>query len=151
MPSTGSLTRIELLDIRTPNQPVVSSTGAATPGTSASPGLPGEVAAVLTLRTALTGTANRGRVYVPNFATNALGASDTIAAATVTAIGGWVANIQGAVANIGGTWVVLHPARASYIGSTGTTHPARPAGSVTVQSAVVRDNHWDSQRRRGQK
>lgn len=151
MPTTGSFTRVELLDVRTPNQPVVSSTGAATPGTSASAGLPGEVAAVLTLRTALTGTSNRGRVYVPNFATNALGAGDVIAAAAVTAIQGWVANIQGAVANVSGTWVILHPARAAYIGATGTTHPARPAGSVTVTSAIVRDNHWDSQRRRGLK
>ena len=142
---------VELLDVRTPNQPVVSSTGAATPGTSASAGLPGEVAAVLTLRTALTGTSNRGRVYVPNFATNALGAGDVIAAAAVTAIQGWVANIQGAVANVSGTWVILHPARAAYIGATGTTHPALPAGSVTVTSAIVRDNHWDSQRRRGLK
>jgi hypothetical protein len=149
MSLTGSLTRVELQDIRQASMPVVASTGAATAGTSASAALPDEVAAVLTLRTARVGPANRGRMYIPNFATNALAAGGVIAPAVVTAIGGWTPNISNAVTSQGFTQVLLQPARAAYTGTSGAQHPARAAGSLPLTNMVVRDNHWDSQRRRG--
>src|SRR5262245_30886758 len=44
MPTTGSLSAVTLRDVNTIDQPLISSTGAPHPGTSASPGLPDEVA-----------------------------------------------------------------------------------------------------------
>lgn len=150
--STGvSLLRVELLDLRTPNAPVVASTGAATPGTSASPALPSEVALCLTLRSGGTGASNRGRVYQPGWATNSLGAADVVAAGAVTALQNFATNLSAGVSAAGGQWAILKPARASYTGSTGTVHPARSASAVAVTATLVRDNHWDSQRRRGLK
>jgi len=150
MPTTGGLLRVDLLDIRPPGGAiVVSSDSTLVPGTSASPAIPDESAAVLTIRTAVRGPAGRGRLYIPNFATNALQTGGVIADATVAALTQFTVNILTAITGAGGTWVLANPARAAYTGSTGTQHPARVAGLVPVVAVVVRDNHWDSQRRRG--
>lgn len=148
---TTALAGISIRNVDIVNQALIQSTGAAAPGTSASPALPNEVAAVITLRTAATGPQNRGRVYVPGFATNALGAGNVIAAAAVTAIQNWGQQLINTINANGYTMVIGQKARAAYKGSTGTDHPARAAGSVVVTGQVVRDNHWDTQRRRGLK
>lgn|SRR5215471_2252799 len=147
--NTAALTAVTIRDVNTANQPILQSSVSGANGTSASAALPSEVAAVITLRTANTGRANRGRVYVPGWATNSLGAGNVIAGAAVTALGNWANTIPGALAGQGYTWVIGQKARAAYTGSTGTSHPARAATSIQVSSQVVRDNHWDSQRRRG--
>jgi hypothetical protein len=150
MPTTGAFAGVTLREVSTANNPVVQSTGAAVPGTSVSTAIPDEVALVVTLRTAKTGPSGRGRIYIPNWATNALGTGGTASAATVTALQNWVGNrFTGAFAAAGLTRVLGLPARIEYIGSTGTVHPARAAGSVDVTGMVVRNNTWDSQRRRG--
>lgn len=149
--SNTSIFSVSIQDVAVPNAAPVTSTGSLVPGTSASPALPNEVAACLTKRTALIGVANRGRMFFPGFATNALGAGNVIAAATVTALNNWAATISGALQAQGYTHVIGQPARQAYMGSTGTSHPARAATSVAVTSVICRDNHWDSQRRRGLK
>jgi hypothetical protein len=150
--STGTaFSGVTLRDVRSANQPLIASTGAAAPGTSASPALPNEVAVVVTLRTALTGAANRGRMFIPGWATNALASGNVVAAAAVTALQAWASSIGGIYGANSMPMALGHKARAAYTGSTGTVHPARPAGLVTITSLVVRDNHWDSQRRRGLK
>lgn len=149
--STAAINAIRIRDINSANQPILQSTNAIVPGTSASPAVPSEVALVITERTAFVGRANRGRIYVPGWATNALGTSDTVAAAAVTALQNWAQTIPTALSAQGYTLSIVQPARNAYTGSTGTPHPARPAGSTPVTSLVVRDNHWDSQRRRGLK
>lgn len=151
MPTSGSLAAVELLDIRQPNNAPVLSTGAATPGTSASTPIPGEVAVVATLRTAKAGQGFRGRMYIPNFATNAIAAGDVVAPAVLTAINTWLGQVNAQLAGQNMVWALAQPARAAYIGSTGTSHPARAAGVVPLVSFATRDNHWDSQRRRGLK
>lgn len=139
-------------DVNAPSQSIIfASAPTSAPGTSASPALPSEVAAVITKRSAFLGPQNRGRIYFPGFATNALGAGNVIAAAAVTALGNWANNISSALAAQGYTHVIGQPARAQYTGSTGTNHPARAATSQPVTQLLVRDNHWDSQRRRGLK
>jgi hypothetical protein len=90
-------------------------------------------------------------MFVPGWATNALGTGNTINPAAVTALGNWGSIIAGALSASGYIWCVGHVARQAYTGSTGTSHPARPAGSVPITTVAVRDNHWDSQRRRGLK
>lgn len=152
LPTNTALGFVQLRDLGAADQPYISSNGASRPGTSASPALPNEVSACLTLRTAFTGPAHRGRIFVPGFATNALGTGNVIAAAAVTALQNWGSIIAGVLsANGGYLFSVAHFSRIEYTGSNGTHHDARPAGTVPVQTVEMRDNHWDTQRRRGLK
>jgi hypothetical protein len=146
--STG-LSAVSIRDLNQPNQPIIMSTAGGAAGTSVSTELPNEVAAVVTTRTAFTGPANRGRLYVPGFASNAIGTGNVIAAATVTALNNWASIIAGVLSAQGYIWSIGHQARQAYTGSSGTEHPARIAGTVPITTVAVRDNHWDSQRRRG--
>ena len=152
LPTSTALNNVGIQNVAIAGQPVITATtGGGGAGTSASPSLPNEVAAVITKRTALVGKANRGRMYFPGWATNALGAGNVIAAAAVTALQNWANTVNAALSAQGYTHVIGQPARNAYTGSTGTPHPARAATSVDVTALQVRDNHWDSQRRRGLK
>lgn len=148
-----SFAGVTILDVRSNTATAFDSTGAAIPGTSAGTALPDEVAAVVTLRTALRGQAGRGRFYVPGFASNAMGVGGIIAAAAVTALQNWAqTNINAGIAGALGAIVLAHPARAAYTSpATGRQFPARAASTVPLTNVLVRDNHWDSQRRRGLK
>lgn len=149
---TGALARVDLQDIRSAGQPVVSSTGAAVVGASTGVALPDETAACLTFRTALVGAGHRGRAYFPNWATTALATGNVIASAAFNALANWgQSNIASAMTAGGLVHALALPARAAYTGSTGTSHPARAAHVENVTFVTVRDNHWDSQRRRGLK
>lgn len=150
--STASLASVSFRDVNTPNNGYVTSTGSAAPGTSSGTAVPDEVAAVITLRTAKTGQSNRGRIYVPGWATTALAAGGVMAAAAVTALTNWANGpLAAAFGPIGLVHVLGQPARQAYTGATGTDHPARAATSTAVTGYVIRDNHWDSMRRRGLK
>lgn len=149
--ASSSLQGVDIRDVNQINQPIISSTGAAVPGTSASPALPNEVALVVTLRTGQVGRSMRGRLYIPGWATNALGAGNVAAAAVVTALNNWAGQLTPTLAAQGYTFVIGQRARAAYTGVSGTQHPARAATSTQITSTTVRDNHWDSQRRRGLK
>jgi hypothetical protein len=140
-----------MLDIRQANLPLVSSTGAATAGTSSGTAMPSEVSIAVTLRTNRTGPGGRGRFYIPGWSNTALGAGDVVAPAAITAINNWLGNLGTAYAGAGLTQGLVLPARQAYTGSTGTSHPARTAQMLPVTGITVRDNHWDSQRRRGLK
>jgi len=144
-----ALASVSLRDVNTANQAIITSIGAASPGTGSGTLLPDEVAATITLRTALTGIQNRGRMFIPGFDSLSVGPANTISPATVTALNNWALTITGALSGQGLVWVIGHKHRQAYTGMTGTSHPDRPAGSVPITSASVRDNHWDSQRRRG--
>lgn len=148
---TASFVGIDLQDIRQPRLPVFRSTGAAVPGTGTGVELPGEVALVLTIRTNQTGSGARGRMYQQGFDTASLATGGVAAAAVVTALQNYANAIIAGMAAGGLTWGLLQPARAAYTGSTGTAHPARPAAIASPVVTLVRDNHWDSQRRRGLK
>jgi hypothetical protein len=69
--------------------------------------------------------------------------------------------VQTAIKTMGSAWLsainsngvgacINQPARQQYVGFTGTTHPARPAGHPIVLSYTCRDLVWDTQRRRVQ-
>lgn len=147
--TTTGFTGISIRDRNVENAPYIDSAVTSKPGTSASPALPNEVAAVITLRTAFTGPAHRGRIYIGGWATNALGAGNVIAAAAQGALGTWATIIAGAFSAQGYILCIAHPHRLAYTGTDGTQHAERPAGTVPVTIAGVRDNHWDTQRRRG--
>lgn len=146
------LTAVTLRDLRDFDLPLVPSTGAPVSGTSAGTALPSEVAAVITLRTAKVGPGNRGRVYIPGWATNAIGTGDTIAAGAVTALNFFCTNISNAISSIGGDWSLTQPHRLAYTSpKTGVDFDERQPNMAHITSATTRDNHWDSQRRRGLK
>lgn len=149
--NTGGFLGVDIRSVHAANQPFVSSTGALVPGTAAGQPLPNEVAVVVTLRTALAGIQNRGRIFLPGFTADSLSAGQLILAATITDITAWAATIPGAFSAQGYTLSIGHKARVAYQGSTGTQHPARPAETVPVTSLICRDNHWDTVRRRGLK
>jgi hypothetical protein len=151
MPPGLSASGVSIRDVNAAYQPLVTSNASAVVGTSAGAALPSEVSAVVTERTALAGRQNRGRIYIPGWAATALGAGDVILAAVVTLLQTWASTLPSALAGSGYTLVIGQKARGAYTGTTGVPHPPRLAGSVPVTSLEVRDNHWDSQRRRGLK
>lgn len=146
-----SFSGVSIRDVNTPNQALVTSLGAAVAGTAPAAALPNEVALVVTLRTAQTGRSNRGRMFIPGWAAGETQNGNIASAFVVSTLGTWAASIASALSGAGFTWVIGQRERAAYTGSTGTQHPARAANSVPITSTVVRDNHWDSQRRRGLK
>jgi hypothetical protein len=143
-----TLDGVDLRDVRAANGPIVSSTGAATPGTGVLLALPPEVALVVTLRTDFAGPGFRGRVYLGGFDSAGLAAGGTALAGLVTAAVGFMDEVQTAM-GIGGVELAIgQRARAGYTGTTGTVHAARAANVIPVTSIVVRDAIFDSQRRR---
>jgi hypothetical protein len=149
--TTTSLASVTIKSVHAADQPTVQSTGAAVLGTHASVSTPNEVALVVTLRTALSGKSNRGRMYIPGYAVGVVNAANVALATTVTDTTTWASGFIGIYAAQGYTMVIGQKARAQYTGSTGTLHPARAATSTTVTALLVRNNTWDSQRRRGLK
>jgi hypothetical protein len=142
---------VQLRDVAVANAPLITSTAAGLVGTGTAPAVPNETALVITKRTAATGRANRGRMYMPGWSSASVASDNTAIPALMTDLQAWANTVQNAFNAAGYQMVIGQPARASYVGHTGTVHPARPAGSVTVSALQVRDNHFDSQRRRGLK
>lgn len=150
--STTALTSVTILDIRSAVGTAFQSSGAAAPGTSASPALPDEMALVVTLRTSTRGQAGRGRMYVPGYASNAQGAAGIVVAGAVTATQAWASQVYSSIGSAIGGMSLGHFARQAYTSpTTGRQFPARPAALLPITLLPVRDNHWDSQRRRGLK
>jgi hypothetical protein len=149
---TESLATTSLRDIRTLNQPEIFPSGQPSgPGTSASPALPNEVAVAISLHTGFAGRAFRGRLYVPGWATNALGAGNVVAAGAITALNAWANTIPSVLSGQGIAFALGQHARVAYTGATGSPHAKRDATTIPIISQSARDNHWDSQRRRGLK
>jgi|tagenome__1003787_1003787.scaffolds.fasta_scaffold20527198_2 hypothetical protein len=149
--TTTFIAGVDLLDIRAANLPLVSSTGAPVPGTAAGAPHPSETSLVVTLRTGRTGPSGRGRLYMPPFSQLTQAVGDFAGTTTVTAVQNWAANVQSVLSGQSITPALALPARAAYTGISGTAHPARAASMLPITSSLVRDNHWDSQRRRGLK
>jgi hypothetical protein len=146
-----SLASVSMRDVRSPNNPIISSTAAGAPGTSAGTEMPNEVAVVITLRTAKTGIGNRGRIYIPGWASNSVAPGNILSGPASTAIIGWMGTLTGAFSGVGLGLGLGQPARGQYTGTTGTVHPARAANVAPITQLVVKDNHFDTQRRRGLK
>lgn len=145
----AALTGVSLLDLRTPSNALVTSTGAAKPGLStALPMAPG-TALVVTERTAKAGPGFRGRIYIPCWTQDAQTQPATVETAAVTALSTWANDLISVLAGQSMTLALAQPARAGYTGSTGAVHPARAAATQPITQMVVRNAFWDSQRRRG--
>jgi hypothetical protein len=150
-PSDRTLQALWIRDMSSHTNPYVLATGAAVPGTSASIAMPENAAVVLTENVNVRGKGAKGRLYIPNWATNADAGGGVIAAAVQTGLNAWGTAIVSAIQGVTGlTAAVAKPARQAYIGVTGTSHPARAAGWSQVLSYTCRDLVWDTQRRRVQ-
>jgi len=149
--TTTALSSVSVMSVHTASQPIFFSTGTAVPGTATLPVLPNEMAVCVTLRTALRGISNRGRMYIPGYNAAQVQTGNVIAPGAVTDTQTWANGFIAAFSGQSLTLVIGQRERQAYTGTSGTPHPARPAGSVPVTQLIVRDNHWDSQRRRGLK
>ena len=149
---TASFAGVDLRDVRSAGFPLVASSNAVVPGTSSGTELPNEVALVITERTARVGPQFRGRIFIPGWATTALGTGNTVAAPAQTALQNWANQISAAFSGAGLILSLGQRARQAYTSpKTGTSFPARAATLVPITAMTVRDNHWDSQRKRGLK
>jgi hypothetical protein len=161
-PSNTQLTRVGIRDIRAANQSEFRDSQPGVGGTEAAVDqLPPSVAAVVTLRTGLTGRSFRGRSYISGFSEAQNGPNGTSLTAANTAAVNFVTAINTALQASGMELGVL--SRPSFrqtntqttFDSTGAvletrthTHNAR-AGTITRVTAVeARDLLWQSQRRR---
>lgn len=147
-----NLNGVTLLDIRSNEGSEFHSSIVAAPGKSASSSLPSENAIVVTLKTNVRGQSGRGRIYIPNWATNALGANDLLTAAAATSLTTFVqTGILAGLNTLGQPCLALRD-RAGYTSpTTGRVFPPRPATTEVITQAIVRNNTWDTQRRRGLK
>lgn len=123
------------------NFPGIDGTGSGNP-------LPQEVALVVTLRTALSGRAHRGRTYLTGFDEIVLD-SDGHATGDVTAAAvSFMQSVRGHINLFVGAMAVGHRGHAEYINAQGNTVLAELPGSDPVVTCVINDNVFDSQRRR---
>jgi hypothetical protein len=148
--TTTSLHRVNLRDVNTPDQPIIEGTVSEHPGTSIATALPDEVAECISLHTGLGGKRNRGRMYLPAMTHGETALGGVILPDAVTDAQAWAnTDIFSALSGSGYTWVIGQKARQAYTGSSGTAHPARDASSEIITEAIMRDNHWDTIRKRG--
>ena len=144
----NSIAGIDLRDLRTINQPIFQSTGAAVAGSGVGGALPPGDALVVTLRTATVGRSARGRVYLPGLDQAAMAAGGVASATSVTNSAAFITAVQAALTASGVTLAIANPARQLYTGSTGAIHAARTAAMVPVTTIVTRNTIIDHQRRR---
>jgi hypothetical protein len=137
--STG-ITRVDVRDLNTANQPEFTAPVSGALGTASAELLPKQVALVVTLRTALAGRSFRGRVYVPGWSEIANQAGGVASTTTMSLADGIVRNIR---ANLSIRGLIMG------VVSTRANKAPRPVNIITdVVSLAVRDNQWDNQRRR---
>lgn len=146
--SDVSLLRVGIKDLDTANQVEWESSAAASPGTGVGNALPEEVALVVTLRTNLAGRAHRGRVYLGGFIVTTCTAQGKATGALTAAAATFIQNVSDAMDALGLQFGVAHRGHAEYVNARGVTVPAELPGTDPVQAVIVRDNQFDSQRRR---
>lgn len=148
--AASALAGVDLRDLRTLNQGIQASTGGATVGTGVATSLPPSAALCVTLRTALAGQSNRGRVFLPGIDSAAdVAATGAILAAANTAALNFVQAVSTAMSASGLTLCIEQAPRQAYTGAkTGTQHFARIGGTVDVTGIVTRSTTFRSQRRR---
>lgn len=149
-PTTYTLFQVKVRDMSNVSNPQFTSTGAAAAGTSASINMPESNAIVLTENVNIRGRGAKGRIYIPNWATNADAGGGNILAAVQTALNTFGTSLLTMFTNNGMVACVAKPHRLAYMGVTGTSHTDRPAATADVVSYTCRDLLWDTQRRRTQ-
>lgn len=132
-PTTVSLDRVGVRDLRTANQPMYEA-NIASAGTGTGDLLVRAASVNVTLRTSLAGRSFRGRSYVPGFDETQNTADGSIDPAAQAAAVAWISAIRTAATARGHTLAVAS---------------VKLGISTPVTAQIVRDNVWDVQRRRG--
>lgn len=143
-----SLTGVGVIDLRSANNPEISSTSPAVPGTGTGAPMPEQVSAVITHRTALTGRSHRGRTYLFGFTPAAMAADGTISDATNTGVVNFMAGVNSGIGAAGGQLAILSPALPVRPSKPGGELPAKPFEITPVTTSLLRDRLWDTNRRR---
>lgn len=147
MASTTVLLGAGIRDLRTPFQPEYVSVASSVAGTGSGDPLPNELAAVVTLRTALAGKHYRGRSYFSGANEAENDGTGQIVAAFNTALVAFLTAVQGNMGTEGITLAVL--SAPTYLNLAPPADTQNYAGAVTPVTAIVaRDTEWDTQRRR---
>ncbi len=149
LPTTTALQGVKLRDLNVALGPLVESTSAAGPGTGGTDPIPQGSALVVSLKSSTAGRTGRGRVYLSGFDISQLDAQGhAIAGLTADAL----AFVQMVAAQLLGQSLnlcIANRAHAAYVSpATGLMVPAAAAGTTIVDTVIVEDNVFDSQRRR---
>lgn len=139
-----AFTGISLRDLRSVDQPFVDSTSGSVTGAAAGDPLPAQIAAVVTLRTALAGRANRGRQYLPPLDEASNDSSGRIATAAKTSLDSFATGWISAMSQASTVPAIVHQ---PVFDRTDCT-VIRAPGVENITSVSVRDTRFDSQRRR---
>lgn len=138
-PADVTIGRVDIRDVRTANQPVISAS-VGTAGTSVNELLPRGNSLVVTLRTALAGRSYRGRTYVPGFARDAIDMTGRATTAATDAAGAFIDDLNTSMTSEG--WPLG-------VGSLFENGTRRDTGVINnIINAVVRNSVWDRQWRR---
>lgn len=149
MAPAAEITSVWIRDMSNVNNPIVVGTGPAIPGTGTGNPLPPETAIVITENINARGRGLKGRMYLGGFVDSAGGANGIISAGGQAAVQGFATALFNAITTNSLTPCVPQVARNQYIGFTGTVHAARTPTHVTCSQYVLRNNEFDTQRRRG--
>lgn len=149
-PPTTTFTQVQVRDMASFTNPIFVSVGTGVNGTSTSAAMPASSAIVLSENLVIRGRGQKGRVYLPGWATNADAGGGQIVGTAVTAVTAFGTALFNAITAAGLTPCVAKVARQQYMGYTGTVHPARTDTTVAVTSYSCLDNRWDQQRPRNE-
>lgn len=157
----SGLMRVGLRDLTAANQPEFLDTGATAPGSGTGDILPPNNAIAVTLRTALTGKSNRGRVYIGGFNETQNDPSGLAVSTAGTAATQFIQDVSAALTAQQMTLAVLSRPAYAYVDNrtwtfnTGDTETdvigrgnARAGGLQDVTLIQSRNANWESQRRR---
>jgi len=148
LPTSTTLTAVDVRDLRQTNNPLIAATFTAIPGTSASTPLPPQTAIAITLRTAFAGVQFRGRIYWGGLSLTADDTTGHISTPGSNAAMSYYNSITAGMNAIAWPLSVAGRDLPARPGHGGVTLPPRPAQNTLVTSALVRDNIFDTQRRR---
>jgi hypothetical protein len=149
MVPAATIQAVHIRDMTIPTNPVFIGTGTALAGTGAPPAVAPENAVVLTENVTMRGRGLKGRMYLGGWANTADAGNGVISSAASTAASGFGTALFNAITGAGLTPCVAQVPRQQYQGLTGTVHAARTQGHPPVSNYTLRNNEWDTQRRRG--
>jgi hypothetical protein len=147
--NTVQFNSVVLRDMTFPELPEFTSSDPPILGTSVVTPLPDDVALVLTENGNARGRGSKGRIYVMGFAADQDQGGGVANDNLVVAMNAFGTQLMTALGVGGLSPAIAKPHRQEYIGLTGALHAERPAALTPVGSYTCRDNHWDTQRRRG--
>lgn len=158
--SGTSLVGVGVRDIRQVNLPEFIDNGVAVPGTGTLDALPRSAALVVSLRTALAGRGHRGRTYLGGFDESVNDPDGSASTLLLTDAATFMAAVQSALSAASMPLAVVGRNRNAKSTTVDVTNPdgshsikvrsyPASAGHVEAVTAIqVRNDTWDSQRRR---